>query len=470
MSEPNVTAAQIEMYHKMLNREWTRLKQNPSSRMSLVQPPGKLQCYACKRLVDNVRVCSACKMIVFCSPECAKTGWRSHKPACATVKRDGERIPQYKAVIAQFPWTAIAFNTMGQFNDDFVLIQFGLLGTSRQKVGYWATHERRDEAVNEVLDAPWSLLSEEEGWRLPTKFIPSLALDNSDNRPSFPPTFEDNWKSYYNWRGLPMESPAAMMLQWPLAVYVCLKELGFASEDAVVRRRKLKVFYLGARDELCFLPVFGELALLFPNTDLDLVVFGQNTGRTVQRARTRGLALSSESRPCVFEYTAPATCGSGTLRIFVDSAPGYYRPSRNPSDHPDALVALNAGLGTYISWQAVILLSAEFDIPFAVTDYSESCLGEAMWTLLRQGLTSMLPPPKGIEEIKVQGIVKKAVKEVQTVDVEKVSNTLEINRPAKFNGFMGPGLRVTAESLIHGGRNGVIQVIVPGAKDVEAAT
>jgi hypothetical protein len=164
--------------------------------------------------------------------------------------------------------------------------------------------------ADEVLDAPWSPLTEDEGWRLPKELIPSLALHDSDTCPAFPPTFETNWTSYYQWRGLPMASPAAILLHWPLAVYACLKELGLL-QSATDLRKKLTVFYVGARVHIaipCHLffftyqPLFrmkfalyrcrynfetssrrtlmppfsfGELALLIPNTDLDLVMFGE---------------------------------------------------------------------------------------------------------------------------------------------------------------------------------------------------
>ncbi|KAJ6606055.1 hypothetical protein DFH09DRAFT_873065, partial [Mycena vulgaris] len=70
-------------------------------------------------------------------------------------------------------------------------------------------------------------LTEDDGWRLPKEYIPSPALQNSNTCPTFPPSFEDTWTSYYQWRGLPMISPAVMLLHWLMSVYVCLKELGF---------------------------------------------------------------------------------------------------------------------------------------------------------------------------------------------------------------------------------------------------
>ncbi|KAJ6515133.1 hypothetical protein C8R47DRAFT_504520 [Mycena vitilis] len=317
-------------------------------------------------------------------------------------QRDGERAPRYKEVRDQFPWTNVGYNFRGQYMEDFALLQFGnIIGTSRAEVGYWATHERKTVAVDEVLDAPWNQLTEDEGWRLPKELIPSLALLNADTCPTFPLTFEANWTSYYQWRGLPISSPAALLLHWPLTVYECLKELGLCPTNAGASRRKLTVYYVGAREEVCYIPVFGELALLLHNTDLDLVFSGENTGRAVRRPRALNHGIATNPGPCVFQYTAPTSCGS-TVRAFIDSNPSYYRPSRNRQEHPDAIVALNAGLGTYISWQHVLLLSSEFDIPFVVTDYNEVCTMEFHAEALQEALTSTFSVPKNAEQVHQQ--------------------------------------------------------------------
>ncbi|KAJ7837269.1 hypothetical protein B0H13DRAFT_2421967 [Mycena leptocephala] len=384
-----------------------------------------------------------------------------------TFKRDGEDSHRFKTILKQFPWTDIGYDVCGEFHDPFVLLQFGLLGTSRAKVGYWAINVRGDERVgnDEAFEAPWRPLSEYEGWRLPAAQIPSLALHDSDACPSFPPTFEETWSSYYQWRGLPMTSPAAILLQWPMSVYACLKELGIEPCVPVPvpgPRRKLTVFYVGARDEIAFIPVFGELALNFPNTDLDLVMFGPSAWTAVERARMHGVVRSP--RPCVFEYTAPASCGSGTIRVLLDSNPTYYHPSRDPSEHPDAIISLNAGLGTYISWHHVILRSFEFGIPFAVTDYNQGCLAQIRMGSIEQALTSTLPPPKSAEQIGYYATLKKVVEEVQVVDVEATCAALRRERPVKLNGFMQPSARTSPGSLGFGSNNAYIQVITSGRR------
>ena len=59
----------------------------------------------------------------------------------------------------------------------------------------------------------------------------------------------------------------------------------------------------------------------------------------------------------------------------------------------------NAGLGTYISWQHVMLRSFEFDIPFVVTDYCETCLVDVQEIMdsLHQGLTCAPESAKKIQ-------------------------------------------------------------------------
>ncbi|KAF7360128.1 Zinc finger MYND domain-containing protein 15 [Mycena venus] len=474
--DPKVMAAQLETSHKIMRKEWDRIKQDSSLRFDLASAPNRCGITFCGKPVEEgkIKVCSACKMAVYCSPQCAKLGWWSHKINCAALKRDGENILRFKTILKQFPWTDIGYDSHGDFQDQIVLLSFSLLGTSRAKVGYWAMNVRGDAqlASAEAFDAPWRLLSEDEGWRLPKAQIPSLKLHDSDAaRPSFPPTFKETWNGYYQWRGLPMTSPAAILLQWPMTVYACLKELGFEPCFPVSEpRRKLKVFYVGARDEITFIPLFGELALNFPNTDLDLVMFGPSVRVAVERAIARGDTRSL--RPCVFEYTAPSACGGGTVRVFLDFDPAqeYYRPSRDPTEHPDAIIALNAGLGSYISWHHVILLSSEFGIPFAVTDYAQGSLAQVRMDAMEQALTLTLPRPKTTEQIGYQATLKKVVQEVQIVDVEATCTALRRDRPVKFNQFMQPNCKISAGCFAPSANNAYIQVITPGRRGKKADT
>lgn len=109
---------------------------------------------------------------------------------------------------------------------------------------------------------------ERAGWKLPDDEIPWLTFDDSDSNdtrkvPSFPPAFEDNWKSYYEWRGLPLKSPAALLLHWPLSVYRILKKLKLTPDDTRMRigaeKKTLLVHYIGAEEELDYLPMWVKI-------------------------------------------------------------------------------------------------------------------------------------------------------------------------------------------------------------------
>lgn len=52
-------------------------------------PPAKLarQCKRCDKTGPDVKRCSRCGAVMYCSKTCQRADWKSHKPACATVAR-----------------------------------------------------------------------------------------------------------------------------------------------------------------------------------------------------------------------------------------------------------------------------------------------------------------------------------------------------------------------------------------------
>jgi hypothetical protein len=113
---------------------------------------------------------------------------------------------------------------------------------------------------------------------------------------------------------------------------------------------------------------FGELALLFPNTDIDIIAFGQYPYDRAREAKPGTLA----AREYAYEYRAPERCGSGSIRIQLYKTSPLWDPldivSRNMI--PDVLIGLNAGMSTYETWQLDFLTSRARSIPFAVTEFS----------------------------------------------------------------------------------------------------
>lgn len=117
---------------------------------------------------------------------------------------------------------------------------------------------------------------------------------------------------------------------------------------------------------------FGELALLFPNTDINIIAFGQYPYDRAREAKPHAVA----AREYAYEYRAPEGCGSGSIRIQLYKA----SPIWDPLDIiprkmiPDVLIGLNAGMTTYETWHPVFLTSRAFSIPFAITEFSRVSL------------------------------------------------------------------------------------------------
>ena len=119
---------------------------------------------------------------------------------------------------------------------------------------------------------------------------------------------------------------------------------------------------------------YGELALLLPKTDLEIIFFGPAVMAILQRGRGRLDCLAYEENP--YEYTAPPVSGGGTVKIsLLEEGPlweAHRRRTRHPP--PDALIACNAGLGAYPNWYDVSLAFITREIPFAISDYREISL------------------------------------------------------------------------------------------------
>jgi hypothetical protein len=117
---------------------------------------------------------------------------------------------------------------------------------------------------------------------------------------------------------------------------------------------------------------FGELALLLPYHDIKLVFFGIAVKNLIDAARHAPDSLASQAGP-VYTYTAPAACGGGAIQLFLHGDSPTWVPTTNHG-RPDALVAANAGIGTYSALERVIAHAHDTRLPFAVTEYLEqSC-------------------------------------------------------------------------------------------------
>jgi hypothetical protein len=122
---------------------------------------------------------------------------------------------------------------------------------------------------------------------------------------------------------------------------------------------------------------FGELALLLPNTDVDIVMFGQCAHNMAHRAHPPALAAQKYA----YEYRAPEHCGSGSIRIQLYKMSPIWDPIDILSRKmiPDVLIGLNAGMSLFDTWHPVFATSRALSIPFALTEYTRMSLAEDLF-------------------------------------------------------------------------------------------
>ncbi|KAF8584978.1 hypothetical protein K439DRAFT_1410528 [Ramaria rubella] len=440
------------------------LKENGS--LDLSETP---ECAMCHKEDAKCMLCAACKAIFYCTTECAKAGWNDriiqdggvapgHKIMCQQNKEQMSKVDELQAILKQFPWARIEKD--GSFRSHLVLASRGILGTGKN-FGFWSEEPCCDEHGLDSYEWGVALLrpdlpDEKTGWMLPDAEIPWLKFDENLRPPPFPPKFEHTWRSYYEWRGLPLSSPAALLLHWPLSIYQLLTKLRLVpnlSETKSEERHKLLLHYVGVEEELDYLPVFGELALLLPNTDVELVLFGTPAYMILHSARQitdSSSVISKSEDDIVYTYNAPEECGSGTIRIVLWGGGPTWTPEllRFGAPVPDAIIGLNAGLGSFQEWQSAIVSSRAFNIPFAITDFMEASLE------LNRGLVNQLTvelPEEASEWIK------------ETYGEEGETNLRRINEmPSEINPFMRPGQKLGgAWSRLPAAINGFTFVVTP---------
>ncbi|KZS97287.1 hypothetical protein SISNIDRAFT_482212 [Sistotremastrum niveocremeum HHB9708] len=368
-------------------------------------------------------------------PECrwSNYGW-------AQENNQMLKFPDYAELATQFPWTI----KIGKgYYADFALASKGLYGCG-PSFGWWTEPScvARDTRILYLhRETPYT---EKQGWKLPDEEMPWLEFDPSKDKvpPQRIADFEDSWTSYYKWRGLPMSSPAAFRLHWPLTIYRILRELGI-KPGTVDNRKTIKIHLVGPenRKELAILPVFGELALLFPYSDLRMTLISEETFLTVSTARRRSLAR----QPFAYKYTAPESIGRGSIHITLDSQNRVYAPF-GYGEIPDVIIGLHAGL-TNPEWIPVIHGSIRLDIPFAVTEYVETCMSVNDDALIKTVL------PEGLRALTEHA-------PTETEAIARFEQAMLIpERKRIFNTFMCPGLHWPQRSLLPYAHNSWIYIV-----------
>ncbi|KAJ6510634.1 hypothetical protein C8R45DRAFT_964703 [Mycena sanguinolenta] len=359
-----------------------------------------LQCNNCQTGdcdAQKLSRCSACKAVAYCSKKCQTDEWNGldqssfrkkwninpHKRKCSWYKRAMEHWPQVAAIQQLFPWSASVrtLREMPQIHNRIELT-LGLKGESAEN-GYWREPAAFEEP-SEIFTSPmWSeayichgsmllepvLPSHVETWKLPMHHIPHIQFETPELKSRMPALHDNDlvqdWASYYSWRKLDHDSPVALRMDMVLTVYHLLtKVLGVVatSKAALKSRRTLKIHLVGVEKELNIIPLFSELALLIPNADISITLFGHMCKGLCDTAASK-YPGSLATQDTVFHYTAPVSVGGSTVRVKVNKETIVYNPTR--PERPDAFIAENAGL--FRTWSTAYQFSMVAEIPFAIT-------------------------------------------------------------------------------------------------------
>lgn len=170
-----------------------------------------------------------------------------------------------------------------------------------------------------------------------------------------------SWSEYYHLRRLPCDSPALLLLTFPLTLYYAIVEYGMVPcTVAKILQRRLRIHIVGVEKELNFLDLFQEVSFLLPETiSLELVFLVRHD-----------MLPASEKANGRFQVDL-----NTSLRVFIES--GSYGDSLDPnfdcgSGPPDMVMAFNAGIFAYESWNSVIrYLDGHKEVVGVFTDYNE---------------------------------------------------------------------------------------------------
>nr|XP_027097641.1 zinc finger MYND domain-containing protein 15-like isoform X7 [Coffea arabica] len=228
-----------------------------------------------------------------------------------------------------------------------------------------------------------------EGWSLSGSLCPCKGP------PSPIPKQITCWKDYYEWRCIPLYSPVALLLHWPLTLYWANQLVMSRSLDDIVGK-KFCIHYLGPEKELQQLGAFGELIALFPGAGvridfvgpaipqerdgerIDICSYAQCTDRDCECKSDMHFAKPLSDRSC-----------SVTLQLHAGCYHDVYTELMKQDSFPDLIIAPNAGIAAYKSWLPTIELIKEIKVPAVFSDFCEEA--SLLATRCVSSITGSLP-------------------------------------------------------------------------------
>ncbi|KAI7757278.1 hypothetical protein M8C21_019189 [Ambrosia artemisiifolia] len=308
------------------------------------------------------RRCDGCGAVFYCSLSHQISHWNVHKDECGRLKRQMGRVQ----LLNDFPFTFYQEATYQVCEKMETRCSFlDKLGIHR--AGIWICECSCGSSVFSL-----DHLRSDKGWSLSSRLCPCREPLSILKKQLC------SWSEYYEWRGIPLDSPVALLLHWPLTVYQAI-QLAFAKELILETSDELCIHYLGPERELYQVAVFGELHALLPGVQVHIDFVGPAVlhDRDGEAISLCSYAHCMEANCCCKTPKSESSSHTNTgksSKITLRFHSGYYHERYKELTKeflPDLIIAPNAGIAAYKSWLPTIELIREIEIPAVFSDYCE---------------------------------------------------------------------------------------------------
>ncbi len=234
-------------------------------------------CLTCRQPSETL--CQYCEGMYFCPipRSCRKIGW-SHQVLCKTWALYCSRRHE----LSSFPfeeWHLPLLERENQLSEEpyknYLMHDLGVLHDDKE-ANWWSTeisgwcggHSDSAKKVDFM-----KRMSYEDGFALESILLPperhvtkeDCKVANVSRESHCNLLNLNSWQEYYKLRRIPLQSPAALLLTFPLTMhYALLKHGAVPITVAKMLNRQLRIHVVGIEKELNFIDLFKELAFLLP--------------------------------------------------------------------------------------------------------------------------------------------------------------------------------------------------------------
>ncbi|KAL9246439.1 hypothetical protein vseg_019974 [Gypsophila vaccaria] len=301
-----------------------------------------------------VRSCDACHAVSYCSLSHQILHWSDHRKECRRLKEQMKNAD----IVNEFPFPFCEEATTQICENKRRRCSF-FTRRNLHRIGMWS-HECScrisDTCDRSVLIKCWNLSS--------------TCAPCTD--PGSPLSKQlSSWKEYYEWRSIQLDSPAALLLQWPLTIYRAVQLNAHRMPKSEASKEILNIHYLGPDKELSQLAVFGELLALLPHFHVHIELVGPAVpeNRDGEIINLETFAYCND-KDCKCKMPSADRSSAVTLRLLK----GFYHDRFKDTVKdcfPHLIVAPNAGVAAYPSWKETIELIHLLNVPAVFTDFCE---------------------------------------------------------------------------------------------------